>query len=68
MEIEKKVKSIENFKKRFEKESKNISFDELERVFFVKNYFYVSDIEYIDDMFYNIVFHVCSNILKGCLQ
>jgi uncharacterized membrane protein YgaE (UPF0421/DUF939 family) len=68
MEIEKRLKSFENFKKRFKNESKKIEFDELERVFFVQNYFYITEIEYIEDRFYSVIFEICSNILKGCIQ
>jgi hypothetical protein len=54
MEIDKKIEYGKKFKERFEKEIKEISFKDFDKLFFAENFFLYTNTPYFDV--------ICSNI------
>ena len=59
--------NIDNFNKRFEKEEFDFSIDECYKTFFVKNFFYGYDNDYLESDFYEIVLLISNSVLKNAL-
>lgn len=68
METDKKLEYIEQFKKQFEKEIKDIKYDDFEKYFYAENYFLSSKNSYLPKKFNLYIFDIIGNILKGLIN
>jgi hypothetical protein len=63
-----KKEDFENFRKRYEKEIKTIPIKDFDELFYAKGYFIVNRTPYDDERFAEVLYEICSNIVKARLQ
>lgn len=63
-----KKEDFENFSRRYEKEIKTIPIKDFDELFYAKGYFIVNKTPYDDERFSEVLYEICSNIVKARLQ
>lgn len=68
MEPKLKLENIENFKKTLENKEKSLKFEDIDKYFYIKHYFYGYNIIYSENDFNEICLEIALNTLKSTLQ
>lgn len=68
MDIKEKIKSIEDFKKEYQKQEKQITYQDFDKYFYVENYFYNSKLPFLKEKFHEILMEIIANIIKNYIQ
>lgn len=66
--IKEKKESITEFKNRYIKENTKISYENLNEIFYIENFFLNKDLPFMEEKFYETLIDIISNTLKSYIQ